>query len=565
MTFALDKFLRFLPAAAFAMVAEFFTGISACVVCGHIIGEDGLSAVNLMQPVINCVAFLSLLVSTGTSVLYSVEMGRFEKRRASEFLTQGVWSAILLGSLAAVTLLLIRVKAAESFGVSDPVLAGLKEYWLWFTPCAVLDPLFVCMSSMCYADGDGKICIWAYVVQFICNFAVSFALASVAGFAGCALGTIIGHFLAIGVLLLHFRRKTNSLRFVRHFSLKDTLSICKCSIGDASSKLFQALLILLLNMFMISQFGDGVLPVLAVVVATLGLVEVFDAIPRAMQPIASVYIGEGSDRLTRRIARYAEVAAFVAGVTIMLTLVIFPSLAISLVGMDDPTLVEAARRAVRIVAIGLVGSAFVSLFNSYFTFIAKEALAFTLTLLAMFAMPATLLLAFGRLFGETGVWTALAVAPYAALAAIAAFICLKHGYKAFPLFLNNERLRHSRVFDLVLEPKFICDLSERLCKFLVVRNCGNKKKANIASLLVEEVLMLVKDHNSGRRTRAEVTLDFSHCIRLIFRDDGEIFDITDADAKIMSYRSYLVSNLMITIPARRNMMTTGFNRNAFEL
>ena len=104
-----------------------------------------------------------------------------------------------------------------------------------------------------------------------------------------------------------------------------------------------------------------------------------------------------------------------------------------------------------------------------------------------------------------------------------------------------------------------------LFKFLVVRNCGNKKKANLTSLLVEEVLMLVKDHNSGRRTRAEVTLDFSRNIRLIFRDDGEIFDITDADAKIMSYRSYLVSNLMIAIPARRNMMTTGFNRNAFEL
>ena len=565
MTFALDKFLRFLPAAAFAMVTEFFTGISACVVCGHIIGEDGLSAINLMQPVINGVAFLSLLVSTGTSVLYSVEMGRFNKRRASEILTQGVWSAVLLGLLAAATLLIIRVKAAESFGVSDSVLAGLKEYWLWFTPCALLDPLFVCLSSLCYVDGDGKICIWAYVVQFVCNFAISFALASVAGFAGCALGTIIGHCFAIGVLMLHFRQKTNSLRFVKHFSLRDTLSICKCSIGDASSKLFQALLILLLNMFMIVQFGDRVLPVLAVVVAALGLVEVFDAIPRAMQPIASVYIGEGNDRLTKRVVRYAEVAAAIAGVSITLILGIFPSLAISLVGLVDSTMVESAKRAVRIVALGLVGSAFVSLFNSYFTFIAKEVLAFGLTLLAMFVMPAVLLVSLGYLYGENGVWVALAVAPYAALAAIAVFICLKYGYASLPLFLSNDRLRHSRVFDLVLEPKYICGLSEMLYKFLVVRNCGNKKKANLTSLLVEEVLMLVKDHNSGRRTRAEVTLDFSRNIRLIFRDDGEIFDITDADAKIMSYRSYLVSNLMIAIPARRNMMTTGFNRNAFEL
>ena len=77
--------------------------------------------------------------------------------------------------------------------------------------------------------------------------------------------------------------------------------------------------------------------------------------------------------------------------------------------------------------------------------------------------------------------------------------------------------------------------------------------------------MLVKDHNKGRRINAEVTLDFSNKIHLIMRDDGEIFDITDADARISSLRSYMVSNLMIAIPARRNMMTTGFNRNAFEI
>lgn len=565
MTFALDKFLRFLPAAAFAMVAEFVTGIAASIICGHVIGEDGLSSIGLMQPVTNGVAFLALLVGTGTSVLYSVEMGRFDKRRASEFITQGLWSALMLGALAAVILLIIRVKAAESFGVTGPVLAGLKEYWLWFTPCAVLEPLFFYLSSICYADGDGKTCCWAYIVQIFSNFVLAFWLTKVAGFAGCALGTVLGHILSLGVLALHFRRKTNSLRFVRHFSFRDTLSICKCSIGDASSKLFDALLILALNVFVISRFGEGVLPVLAAVVAVLGLLEVFDAIPRAMQPIASVYIGEKNDRLTRRIIRYGEIAAGASGAFLTIVLCAFPSLILMMVGISEPALVDSAKVAVRLVSLGLIGMAMVSFFNSYFTFISKENLAFALTLLAMFVMPVAIFPLLGVAFGENGVWTALAVSPYVALAAMAVFIGIRYGVKALPHFLNRERLRRSRVFDLVLEPSEICKLSETIYKFLVVRHCADERKANFTSLLIEETLMLVKDHNKGRRINAEVTLDFSNKIHLIMRDDGEIFDITDADARISSLRSYMVSNLMIAIPARRNMMTTGFNRNAFEI
>ncbi len=77
--------------------------------------------------------------------------------------------------------------------------------------------------------------------------------------------------------------------------------------------------------------------------------------------------------------------------------------------------------------------------------------------------------------------------------------------------------------------------------------------------------MVVHDRNSGRRIKAEVTVDLNEGLTLILRDDGEIFDITDSDARISSLRSYLVSNLMTVIPNRRNLTTTGFNRNVFKL
>lgn len=566
MTFALDKFRKFLPAATFAMAAEFLMELSHIVICGHVIGETGLSVATLMQPAKSLLEFFAFLVGTGSSVLYAVEMEKSGKRRAREFLTQGLWSALMFGGALAILFAAFRGVAPECLGVDGAVLSGLKEYWLWFIPCVFLEPVSVYLKLACYADGDGKVCTAAYAVQLVCNFVLCAALTMRFGFAGCAFAAAVGHVAAILVLCAHFPKRANSLGFVAHFSFADTWKICKCAIGDASSQLCQAALMLALDLYVVARFGAGTLPVLAVAIAVLSLSEVFNGVATAMQPIANVYIGEKNDRLTKRIFRYASVASAVEGLAACALLVAAPSLVPRLVGLHDPALVAPSETAVRIVALSLVGSSLVALFNSYWTFIGKEMLASVLTVLAMLAAPVALFTLLGSFSGLCGVWAGLALAPYLALAICAAAICLKWGKDKFPLFLDRNRIRRTKIYDLELDSDAICAVSTSMSKFLAVRKGFDPHKASLTALLVEETLMLVMERNASRRIRAEVSLVFSSSdIRLTIRDDGEIFDITDADAKISSLRSYLVANLMVAIPAKRNMTTTGFNRNAFKI
>ena len=110
----------------------------------------------------------------------------------------------------------------------------------------------------------------------------------------------------------------------------------------------------------------------------------------------------------------------------------------------------------------------------------------------------------------------------------------------------------------------ICATSAAVAEHLAEKGV-DARRASKAALLVEEALMVVRDRNAGRLIRAEVTIDLGDGLTLFIRDDGEIFDITDADARVSSLRSYLVSNLMTAIPCRRNLTTTGFNRNVFKL
>ena len=78
--------------------------------------------------------------------------------------------------------------------------------------------------------------------------------------------------------------------------------------------------------------------------------------------------------------------------------------------------------------------------------------------------------------------------------------------------------------------------------------------------------MLVMNRNKASKkvVDAECTIiTQSDGIRLVFRNTGEIFDITDVDSKVDSFRQYFVSNLMFNQEEKLYMTTTGYNRNEF--
>ena len=564
MTFAISKFRSFLPAATFAMAAEFLMGLSDSVICGHILGETGLSAVNLMQGVFEVVTFIGMMVTVGTSVLFATELGALHVRRARGYFTLGMLAAAVSGLLAAAVLAVVRMPVVSAFGASPEVSAMTASYWLWYLPAAALQPMAFFLGTICYTDGDARLSFCSYFAQLVGNCLASVPLTMAFGAAGCAVGTGLGSLAAVVVLLLHFRRKGCMLGWSRHFVISDLMKMFRTSFGDASKNIGKAVLIFALNAYVIAHFGSETLPVLAVVVMTIGISEMFDGVANAAQPLASVYIGERNPLLTMRVMRVALATSLVGGGAAMLLLLVFPDLMLLLAGIDSPATVPEACFAVRAVSAALLGLAIVLLFNSYYVFIGREKLSAIMTLLAVLGLPVATFPLFGSVWGAHGVWFALGLSPALALGLVALYVLACGGRRGFPFLLPRDREAALRVFDLELDPVSICGVSASVGAHLKAMGVDGHR-ASKAALLVEEVLMVVHDRNSGKQIKAEVTVDLNDGLMLVLRDDGEIFDITDADARVSSLRSYLVSNLMTAIPGRRNLTTTGFNRNVFKL
>ena len=562
--FGVAKFRGLLLVATFSMVIEFLMGLADSIIAGNLLGETALAGLNLLQPPMNMVSFVACLLGTGTAICFSLETGRFDRARAAEMFSQGFWGAVLLGGLGVLAMMFGRDAFLDMFGATSDELRYAVPYWNWFAACAILEPLAVLLANSVYADGGARLCFWSYVAQLGSNCGISLVLCKAFGIAGCALGTVIGNLLAIAVLSCHFLRREHTLRLVRHFAFGDLWRICRSSFGDASVRLCWAALFALLNAFVIRNYGAGMLPVLSVVLVVLGLSEAFNGPANAAQPIVGVYLGERNTIGVRTVMRVATRVTLVEGAAVSLVLLCWPQLMVRLVGIDEPELVGAACTAVRLVSGGLVCTALGFLYNSYYIFIGREGLACALTALLNFAVPVALYPVFGRMFGIDGVWAALGAAPVATVLLFGGFLLARHGLRRFPLLLPSDREAGLRVFNLDLTEKAITETSSAVARFLAER--GEPEEAVYrTSLMVEEAFMVVKERNGTRKVRGEATLDLNDGnVELILRDDGEVFDITDADARITSLRAYLVASVMEAIPRRMNLTTTGYNRNVFK-
>lgn len=564
MTFSVRKFNVLLLAASASMAVQYMMTLASTVIAGNLLGEYALGGVNLVSSPLAFLNFVSMLVALGGVISYAAATGRFNERKASQIFGCGLIASICCGVLFALLFFLIRDSFLNFMGADVDTLKFAREYWNYFVLVALVLPLATYLTSMVYCDGDGVISFVCYLVQLLVNCSCGYLLCKWIGVGGCALGIVLSNLAAIAILSIHFFKKSNSLKFVWYFSMSDLGRMCKSAFGDASVNLCWALLYFILNKFVISEFGADKLPVVAAVLAATGFTMIFDGMGSAIQPLVGVYVGEKNYVCIRRVMKAAEITALAEGGCLALLLLAFPQVVLKVVGIASPEVAEMTCTAVRIMSISFIFWAFVFLFNSYYLFVERELVSCLLTALKDFVFPVFMFVLGGKIFGFNGLWIGFSLAAPVAIA-VFSLILLKHfGMSQYPLLLPRERDANITVWDLSLDSMDdICRVSAELAR-RIGSNGGSEQIQGRAALLVEEVLMAIRDRNAGKTVHAEISLDLNDGTALIMRDDGVIFDITDCDAKISSLRTYLVSVIMGHQEDRKNLTTTGFNRNVFR-
>ena len=576
--FGVEKFKALLIASTLAVAVDFMMTLFDIVIGGHLLGEQALAGIGLVNAEIMLITFFAMLLGAGTAINFARETGRCDPVRARQFFSLGLLSVVVLGLVLMLALGLGRDAYLSFMGPSAEVRVHAVAYWNGALPLAILTPLSVLLLECVQVDGNARLCIVASGVQIVVNIVASLVFCKIGlGAAGLSLASVAAYLVSVCILLTHLRSPANTLGFVRGFSVRDLGRICGTSLGDAASMLGTTAFALSLPKFMLARFGSDTLPAVAAALLTFEMSVVLDGVSSAIAPVVSVYSGEGNTRTIRDVMRVALRTSLLEGCALGLLLACFPGLVVSLCGIDDPAVVPAAKTAVRCVALGFPAVALVVLLNSYYLFISREGSSIGITFLKYLGCDLPLLVLGGLMGGFVGAFAGVAMAPYVALALMALFIAWREGRDMVPLLLPRTREANLKVFNLELTPEAIVATSAAVADAIRAEKV-DASAVNRAALIVEEAFMVVRERNkSARRLLGEVTLDFNPPedlppaeaakagrVRLILRDDGEIFDITDADASITSLRAYLVASIMERQAHRLNLTTSGFNRNIFR-
>ena len=128
-----------------------------------------------------------------------------------------------------------------------------------------------------------------------------------------------------------------------------------------------------------------------------------------------------------------------------------------------------------------------------------------------------------------------------------------------------ERLNITNV-EISVDPKKIIRLQQEVGS-LLEDNKVDTLTMNRVKLLIEELYMLIWEKNNEKAILGEITIYIDpDQIRIISKDNGVLFDISEEDVDVTSITSYLVSAYMEKLGENRQYLTTmSFNRSTYVI
>ena len=560
--FCESKFRSMLLTGTITMAILYIMLLCDKIVAGFFVGENGVAAVNAITPITGVVTFASSIISIGTGILYSREIGAMNRQRANKIYGQGVILTISVALISMAALFLCHDIYFDTLGVSSEIRELADEYYRLVPVNAALSVLFAYYSQMVYTDGDETVNTVSYVLQIISNIIASIVLVRILGMLGIILGTIIGNIIGLLALIPHYFKKSNTLHVAWHISGKDLLQIMKFSVVDACIYLCWAVADYVLIAHVSSKYGDKGLVTLALVICLIEFSVVLDGVGLAVQPLLGTYLGEKNHVMIKRLMREAVKAAFIGGLIANVLVFVFARNFCELFSISDASALNASAHAVRIVSLGFIFCSLVALTTSYYMLVDHIRLSVVITVIKDGILYSFLPVLASSYWGEDAMWISFAVSPLITLVLAFLYIRVRYGKEMFPLLLKPSG-SEIIVLDDVLLPDNCAKLSAKVSE-LIEDHGFSKSIANRAALFTEEIGLTIIEKNGETKKplMIEISIFFENdSILLIERDSGEIFDITDPDLKISGLSSFILSGIMQNQKEKAYMTTTGYNRN----
>ena len=516
------KFNRMLVIGTMTMAVNYIVMLSGSVIAGNLVGTDGLSALNVCTPVFGVASFLASLLSVGTALAFSRAMGAFDEKRAAHVFSHAMVAAIGLGAAIFAAMWFGESAFLDLTGVTGAVRLQAEGYWRWQVIAMALLPSVLTLEALVYADGDGAVALLAGGLHVTGAIGLSCWYTWRSGDAGgVSQGTALTMMAVLVACSAHFYRRNNHLRFRGGSPFSDLREILAGSLADSTIYLCWGVLILIVNRFALAEFGQGILPVVALAASVVEFSIVFDGVGEALIPVGGMYAGEDNKPTLRALANHSAFVATAEGIVCGAVLwCLAPQIAAwyGFRGESAALLPEAVRMA-RTLAFAMPFMGLLMMMNTHYLVVGHIPFAVSVTAMKDFVCPCAGALSLGVAFGARGMWIGFVAGYAVAVAYPFLFVLVRHGRDPFPWLIARDDGR-SIDFTMRLTERSLADAADRIAEYLNGRGVFGAVVGRVKSVLADAGTATIGANR--RRVACEyfVSLEEKGVVRVIVRDDG---------------------------------------------
>ena len=419
--FDYSRLLRFVLPCVGTMLFTSIYGIVDGLCVSNFVGKTAFAAVNLIMPLPMLIGSVGFMLGTGGSAIVGITLGEGDGKKADEFFSLFLSSALAAGIVFSAVGLVIIEPVAELLGAKGEMLDYALRYGrilLVSVPTFILQNMF----QSFFVTAEKPHLGFAFTVGAGCtNMVLDVVLVGVLrwGVEGAAVATFLSQIVGGLLPVFYFLDRNNTSRL--HLSrTKFNGSVLRNACINGSSELMTNLSMSLVNIlynYQLLRFAgeDGVAAYGVIMYAAFLFVAVFVGYAVGSAPIVSYHYGARNHaELNNLYSKSLRLIGVIAVVMTALSMLVIPYVARIFVGYDAE-LLALTSHAFRVYALNFFLMGFNVYGSSFFTALGDGVTSALISFLRTLLFQLLALIFLPMALGIEGVWLAVTAAEAGAL------------------------------------------------------------------------------------------------------------------------------------------------------
>ena len=405
--------LKFTFPTMILMIFSSLYTVADGIVVSNFVGSLGLSAINIVYPLLNVTMAVSLMLSTGSNAIIAKKLGEGKGEEANRFMTLVTLVTVAAVGILVTVMMLFAEPLYYLLGSDDELLPYCVEYGKIVVPGAVFMALqFLFQTYLVTADRPG-LSMWLTVLGGVINIVLDIILVGPLnmGVTGAAIASVAGQFVSGIIPTVMFFSDKMLIHFQRpKWEGRQLLFAMGNGSSEMVSSMASAIITVIYNLQMMALVGEkGVAAISAVLYLDFIFVAIFIGFSSGIGPVISYNYGAEHHRNLQKLFRICmKVILFFSLVMFALSEIFNKTLAM-VFASSDPVLAELMISGFRIFAVKFLFSGMIIMASGFFTSLNNGKISALISFLRTFALEMTALILLPKLLGLAGVWTALPI------------------------------------------------------------------------------------------------------------------------------------------------------------